>query len=284
MPLFGVRGELCVRSAIDECPAIPEDQIKSCIIRSEMEAVQVSAAFFSSSGSEPFAAFAPAHLLALALFVLAASLLFAFRRRIRSSPRLTLGLRFALLAALAASELSLHIWYVTQDAWNARFTLPLELCSLMLLAAILMLITRSRFLAGLLFFAGIGGALQALITPNLAYAYPHFRFVQFFVAHAAIILSALYMVWIERFHATWRTVLTAMLSLNAIALAVYILDGLLGANYMFLRGKPDTPSVLDLFGDYPLYLLAEELLALLTFTTLHLIFFVIPDALRRGRG
>ncbi|MDO3409076.1 TIGR02206 family membrane protein [Saccharibacillus sp. CPCC 101409] len=240
--------------------------------------------FFSSSVSSPFSVFSPAHLVSLGAFLLAAALLLIFRRAIRAKPKRTLILRLTLLALLAAAEASLHIWYIARGVWNARFTLPLELCSLMLLAAILMLLTRSRFLAGLVFFAGIGGALQALITPNLAYAYPHFRFVQFFVAHAAIILSALYMVWIERFRPTWHTILSAMLSLNALALVVYLLDRLLDANYMFLRGKPDTPSVLDMLGDYPLYIVAEELLALFTFTTLYILFFLLPDALGRGRS
>lgn len=243
----------------------------------------MNAAFFSSSGSEPFTAFSSAHFAALALLAIAAVLLFACRRAVRSRPKLAFVLRMALLAVLIASEAALHTWYIANGVWNARFTLPLELCSLMLLAAVLMLLTRSRFLAGLVFFAGIGGALQAFITPNLAYGYPHFRFIQFFVAHAAIILSALYMVWIERFRTSWRTVLTVMLSLNVIALAVYLLDRLLDANYMFLRRKPDTPSVLDLLGGYPWYILAEEALALLMFVLLHVSFFVLPDKLRRFR-
>ncbi|OWA36594.1 TIGR02206 family membrane protein [Saccharibacillus sp. O16] len=241
-------------------------------------------AFFSSSILEPFTAFSPAHLTALALFVAAACLLFVYRNQIRTRSRWAFALRMTLLAVLVLTEASLHIWYIACGVWSAQYTLPLELCSLMLLTAILMLITRSRFLTGLVFFAGIGGAMQALITPNLAYTYPHFRFVQFFVAHAAIILSALYMVWIERFRATWRTVFIAMLSLNGIALIVYVIDRLLDANYMFLRGKPDTPSVLDMFGDYPLYLLAEEALALMTFTLLHVLFFVLPQLLGRGRN
>lgn len=241
------------------------------------------ASFFSSNVSEPFSVFSIAHLSALGLFFVAAVLMFVFRGAIRSRAKLKQGLRLTLLVALIAAEVSLHIWYIASDVWNARYTLPLELCSLMLLAAIIMLITRSRFLAGLVFFAGIGGALQALLTPNLAYEYPHFRFVQFFIAHAAIILSAFYMVWIERFRPTWRTVLTALLSLNAIALIVYLLDWVLDANYMFLRRKPDTPSILDLFGDYPLYILVEELLALFTFTALYVLFFLLPDAIRRKR-
>ncbi|GGN97148.1 YwaF family protein [Saccharibacillus kuerlensis] len=242
------------------------------------------AEFFSSFVSEPFSVFSQSHLIALILFVSAASLLFALRYKIRSDPKIASALRLTLLGILILSETALHIWYVVQGVWDARYTLPLELCSLMLLAAILMLITRSRFLAGIVFFAGIGGALQALITPNLAYDYPHFRFVQFFIAHAAIILSALYMIWIERFRPTWRTIITAMLTLNAIALTVYLLDLLLNANYMFLRGKPDTPSVLDRLGNYPTYILAAELLALGTFTFLYIVFFLIPDMLRRNRN
>ncbi|MCQ4086223.1 TIGR02206 family membrane protein [Saccharibacillus sp. JS10] len=237
--------------------------------------------FFSSNVEDPFSAFSSAHIIALSLFVVAAIFMFTFRHTIRNHAKFAFILRWVLIGILVIAEVSLHIWYIVTDVWNARYTLPLELCSLMLLASIIMLMSRSQFLAGVVFFAGIGGALQALLTPNLAYDYPHFRFIQFFVAHAAIILSALYMVWIEKFRPTWRTILTAMLSLNIIALIVYGLDWLLDANYMFLRHKPDTPSILDLFGEYPLYLLVEELLALFTFTTLYLVFFVIPDAWRR---
>lgn len=64
--------------------------------------------------------------------------------------------------------------------------------------------------------------------------------------------------------------------LNGLALMVWIVDDALGANYMFLAGKPSTPSILDFLGPYPLYILAEEAIALLFFSLLMLLFEVLP--------
>jgi hypothetical integral membrane protein (TIGR02206 family) len=163
-----------------------------------------------------------------------------------------------------------------QHIWDVQTSLPLELCSVTLLLSILMLIFRSRWLYPIILFAGIGGALQAVLTPNLAYAFPHYRFIHFFVAHSAIILAALYMTWIEGLKPTWKSVGGAMLFLNGLALIVWIVDDALGANYMFLAGKPSTPSILDVLGPYPLYILAEEAIALLFFSLLMLLFEVLP--------
>ncbi len=154
--------------------------------------------------------------------------------------------------------------------------MPLELCSVTLLLSILMLIFRSRWLYPVVLFAGIGGALQAVLTPNLAYAFPHYRFIHFFVAHSAIILAALYMTWIAGLRPTWKGVGKVMLFLNGLALMVWIVDRALGANYMFLTGKPSTPSILDVLGPYPVYILAEEAIALLFFSLLMLLFEVLP--------
>ncbi|MNW54785.1 Integral membrane protein [compost metagenome] len=133
-----------------------------------------------------------------------------------------------------------------------------------------------------LFFAGMCGALQAVLTPNLFYGYPHFRFLEFYIAHLAIILAPLYMTWVEEYRPSWRSIGWTMLFLNVLAVAVGALNVILGSNYMFLRHKPDTPSLLDLLGPYPYYLLVEEGIALVMFAAVYAIFFVIPKKLRES--
>nr|WP_237391718.1 TIGR02206 family membrane protein [Paenibacillus dendrobii] len=226
--------------------------------------------------SEPFVLFSSSHLLALLLLVITSLLLYAFKGFLQHNPRGKSIVRYALAGLLAGSEAILDIWNISKGACSPRYTLPLELCSLTLLLSIAMLLTKSRLLYGILFFAGIGGALQALITPNLAYAFPHIRFYQFFAAHILIILASLYMTWIENYRPTWKSIGLTMIFLNIAALLVGIADYELGANYMFLMHKPSTASILDFLGPYPVYLLAEEGIALFIFTIMYLLFFVLP--------
>lgn len=240
--------------------------------------------FFSPGDAPDFTMFSASHLWWLGLLLAMILGLYWSRGFIRSHGGVRLALRFGLLAVLIASEASLNIWYLTQDVWNVRHTLPLELCSITLLLSIVMLWTRSKGLYEFLLFAGIGGALQAFVTPNLAYGMPHFRFFQFFVAHAAIILAPLYMTWIERYKPSWKSVWKTMLYMNVTALAVGLLNAAIGANYMFLLHKPDTPSILDMLGPYPYYLLAEEAIALFIFSLMYAVFFMLPDKLRSRRS
>ncbi|WP_226003359.1 TIGR02206 family membrane protein [Paenibacillus sp. BJ-4] len=240
-----------------------------------------SGSWFDAYAPQRFEAFTPSHVWAVLGLIVCALLLWLTRGFIRSHKLVNEAIRWFLMTVLILSEVTLNIWYVTQLIWDAQTSLPLELCSVTLLLSILMLsilmlFFRSRWLYPIILFAGIGGALQAVLTPNLAYAFPHYRFIHFFVAHSAIILAALYMTWIEGLKPTWKSVGGAMLFLNGLALIVWIVDAALGANYMFLAEKPSTPSILDVLGPYPVYILAEEAIALLFFSLMMLLFEVLP--------
>lgn len=242
---------------------------------------------FGIENAPDFVMFTLTHYAAIAGLLLIILGLYFFRRQIKASPLGRSFTRYGLIVLLLISDLSLYAWYFVEDVWDVRHTLPLELCTITLTLSIFMLITRSRWMYQILFFAGIGGALQAFLTPNLAYGFPHFRFFQFFVAHAAIILAALYMTWIEEYRPTWKSILWTMLFLNGLAVTVGIINYLIGANYMYLNRKPDSPSVLDLLGPYPIYLIAEEAFALILCILLYSLFFVLPDKMKsrtRERG
>jgi hypothetical integral membrane protein (TIGR02206 family) len=224
------------------------------------------------------------HLTALALIALFCLLLFASRAAIHSRPLLQESVRLVLVIVLLASEGSLHLWYLSQDIWTIQKSLPLELCGITLLLSAIMLLTRSRLLYSFLYFAGIGGACIALLTPNLVYPFPHFRFLQFFIAHGAIVLSSLFMTWVYGFKPTWRSLFFTMGCLNVIAACVFAADKLLDTNYMFLAHKPSTFSVLNYFGPYPYYLLVEEGFAFVIFLLMYLIFFRLPDRFSSQRS
>lgn len=113
---------------------------------------------------------------------------------------------------------------------------------------------------------------MALLTPALFYDFPHYRFIEFFAAHIAIILAALYMVWVEEYRPTLKSIGISMLYLNVLLVVLGSVNAMLGSNYMFISGKPDTTSLLDVLGPYPWYLLSLEGIALILFLLLQLPF------------
>jgi len=234
--------------------------------------------FFDYQSPDVFHAYSTAHLIQIAILIILSLLMFTMRFAIKRKASAKRTIRYVIVAMLILSEVTLNIWYVSQGIWRTQTSLPLELCSVTLLLAIIMLLTRSRLLYSIVFFAGITGALQAVLTPSLDYTYPHFRFLQFFIAHFAIILSALYMTWIEDYRPTWKSIGVALIFLNILAVVVGIINYMIGSNYMFLMHKPLTPSILDWLGAHPYYLLSEQGIALLFFTLLHLLFFVLPGS------
>jgi hypothetical integral membrane protein (TIGR02206 family) len=230
--------------------------------------------------AELFILFSTSHIVTISGIAVLIVLLFMLRHRLRLwSERARRTLRIILACIMFGSEIVLQLWYIYGGVWTLQTSLPLELCSLSLLLSGVLLLTRSRWLHSALLFAGIAGALMAILTPNLGYAFAHFRFIQFFVAHACIILALLYMTWVEQLRPSWRSVAGSMIFVNVAALFVYIVDILLDANYMFLRFKPSTPSVLDMLGPYPMYILGEEVLALVLFSLMYVLLFAIPDRL-----
>ena len=55
------------------------------------------------------------------------------------------------------------------------------------------MISRNQFAYELGYFWGLGGTLQGLITPDIAYGFPDPQFIFFFINHAGIITALLYL-------------------------------------------------------------------------------------------
>lgn len=210
----------------------------------------------------------------ITLFVCALNILFLYlyrnhpffkRKNIRLFERI-----FAV--SLFLTELIYHILFYLNGNWRIYDSLPLELSSISLFATILLLWTGNRRLYVFVFFAGIGGALQALITPVLSYNFPHFRFFHFFYTHIGVIIAALYFTWAKGYRPVFKDIWKAMMMLNIVAAFVFVANLFTKGNYMFLNKKPETASVLDFLGPYPYYIISLEVFALLFSIGLWLIF------------
>ncbi|MEO3947063.1 TIGR02206 family membrane protein [Gorillibacterium sp. CAU 1737] len=230
---------------------------------------------FSAFDAPDFTAYSAQHYAAIGLSLLMVLLLYGFRRSLKDERRKRI-IRGILAGTLIVCELSLNVWYLSENVYSAADTLPLELCSISLYVAVIMLLTNNRRLFPFVYFAGISGALQAILTPALDYGFPHYRYLEFFIAHLVIILSALYMVWVEGIRPTLRSMFAAFGWLNALLVPVGLVNRLSGGNYMFISRKPETASLLDVLGPYPWYLLSLEAVALLLFGLLY-----VPFAFRK---
>lgn len=177
--------------------------------------------------------------------------------------------RWAIFGCLLLSEAWLNYWYITTDMWDISYTLPFQLCSISLYLCMWMLITRQTWTFEVVYFLGLGGALQALITPELFYDFPHFRFLHFFAAHIAIILSVFYMLWVEKKTITIKSMWKAFGALQLIAILVFFINKQTGGNYMFLARKPSNASIIDLLGPYPWYILSLEMVVIIMFLILY---------------
>ncbi|TFB13368.1 TIGR02206 family membrane protein [Filobacillus milosensis] len=220
--------------------------------------------------SYPFELFSVSHMLMLAISISLIFVLYFFKNRIRKN-HATL-IRNVLIITLILSEVSFHSWFIINDRWDVNLNLPLQLCSISLYLCTFMLITKNYRAFEVAFFISMTGALIAIITPELFFGYPHLRFFQFFIAHIAIVLSCFYMLWVEQFKPTFKSVIRSFVVLNLIALFVFMINQWIGSNYMFLSRKPSNASVIDFLGPYPWYILSLEAVALILFT---IIFFLI---------
>ncbi|MRG85602.1 YwaF family protein [Salinibacillus xinjiangensis] len=227
--------------------------------------------FSPTNPGQSFQLFSQSHIVVIAIGLLLCVILFVNGKKLKPA-NLHDWLRYILIGVLAISEVSLNIWYITTGAWNVKETLPLQLCSISLLMSIIMLITKSRKLFEVVYFLGIGGAIQAILTPELFDGFPHYRYFHFFVAHFSIILASLYMVVVEGLRVTFCSVLWAMLVLNGIAVIIYFINKVIDANYMFLAHKPTNLSVLDYLPDFPWYIIYLECIAFVVFILLYLPF------------
>jgi hypothetical integral membrane protein (TIGR02206 family) len=176
----------------------------------------------------------------------------------------------ALAVLLVVNQVS---WYmVERNSLSVQWSLPLGLCEIGTFVAAAALWWRQPLLVELTYFWGLGGTIQALLTPELFNLFPSYFYFHFYVDHGGIVLAALYLVGglglVPKRGAVVRVAAITICYLVAIA----GVNRITGGNYLFLVHPPPTFSLLNLLGPWPWYIGSMILLgiAVLFILDLHL--------------
>ena len=204
-----------------------------------------------------FELFGTSHIVVLLTLVALNVLMVVWQRRVKR-PAARRAFRYALAALLIGQEISLNVWRLSTGEWSVGESLPLHLCGVAILLSAVMLVNDSYGIYELTYFWGFGGAIQALLTPDSTYGFPHYRFFQVFVSHGAIVTASVYMTFVVGYRPRLKSIWKTFLITNAYALVIGLFNWAVDGNYLFLCHKPETPSLLDVLGPWPWYIVSLQ--------------------------
>lgn len=164
------------------------------------------------------------------------------------------------------------IYWATPPNLDPGTSLPLHICDLAGIAAVLVMTTNARMWRTVLYYWGLGLSTQAFLTPVITDGPETFRFHLFFASHLTIVATAVYDLAVRRFRPTWKDLLTitgVMLTWVALVLP---LDIIMHWNYGYLGNtKPLQPTLIDRLGPWPFRLVWMFLIAASAFTLMTLV-------------
>jgi len=229
-----------------------------------------------------FHAFGPAHLVVIFLTI-AIPLGLAAVVRASGSRRWERVVALSLAAGLGVNYLgaAVFLWCHHHVYWAEM--LPFQLCDWAMVAIIVALINGRRSWFEVSYFWGIGGTLQAILTPNLPFGFPDFRFFSFFIGHSGIVAGVIFLMATRGYRPHVFSIFRTFAWSELYFVLTLFVDLATGVNYGFLLHKPEAFSLLSYLSDWrPFYLLQMHGLALLFFSALY-VPFAFADLLQAKR-
>ncbi len=214
-----------------------------------------------------FHLYGTSHQAALAVTLLVFIFMLALARtRFAPIVEKTLG---TLLLLLFPISLIGHAWSGTL---NAQTLLPLQYCDIACIAGGIALWTRRQFCCEVLYFFGLAGTLQGLLTPALVVDFPSASYVFFFLLHGGVPIAAVYVVTAMRHRPQPGAVRRVMTFSVAWYAVIAVVNYALGTNYAFQCTKPPQASLFDQLGPWPWYNFVAIGVGLVFYSVLYLPF------------
>ena len=214
---------------------------------------------FSVTGMQGFELFSIAHIGTFVVFFTACCTLVYFRNKRKIYQHI---IKWTLFILLPACEISQHLWLILTNQWEVS-NLPLQLCSLSTFLAMYLFLKKNEKVFYLFYFIGTLPPFLAMVTPEMVYTFPHFHFIEYFLHHSVLPLAALYFILYEGYRIPSKAILSSFVTVNIIAVPIFILNQLIGTNFFYLASPTEAKTILTFFGSGIMYYINLEIAAVI---------------------
>ena len=235
---------------------------------------------FVMSSPAPFHVFGQSHQAVLLTTVLVILMMAVFRRR-RKGLALIAERLLGISLLLTWPATTLGHWLGGTLSYDNM--LPCHFCDIASMSGGVAMLTRNRLACEILYFFGMAGTLQGLLTPNLKFDYPDARFFAFFLIHSGVVIAAVHAVTSMACPPRPGAISRMLLITAVYGFTAGAINAALGVNYGFLCRKPEVASLMDHLGPWPWYIASLLGLCVIFYTVLNLPF-LLWRSLSRARS
>ena len=196
------------------------------------------------------------HILSIILIIIFYVLFLCFNEKIgikNKSEIFPIVLSFIILSLDISEDI---IRYIT-GYYSIEKDLPLQLCAIGIYVAVVALLKKNQIAFELIFYWGLVGASQAILTPDSDLFELKIFFMYSQAYHSALIFSVLWLVIKCNMRMQIEYIPRVVLITNLVVLVISVINYLLDSNYMFLRVKPNSVSPF-LIGEWPVYIIMVQ--------------------------
>ena len=183
-------------------------------------------------------------------------------------------LKFAKIISiiLIITTITGHSRNIINGYWNISENLPLQLCGISnLIACLILFIPKNKTLFEFFYFAGIIGAIQAFLTPQINnFDGTNYEYIEYYISHGGILLLPIYMFNNLGYKLRKFSWLKVLIYLNILLIFIMPLNFKLNSNYMYLAYPPNVDNPL-IIGEWPYYIMYWEIIIVIFTYTLYVI-------------
>jgi hypothetical integral membrane protein (TIGR02206 family) len=213
------------------------------------------------------------HLISVLIFTVLGVAFILYGNRLENhSSRRKLLLYFTF--GIFLSQLAKVVILLSMGLFDPTDDLPFHLCNIAPIILWTAYYLKSRKLWGVIFLWIMAGTFQANFTPTLDQAFPHFEWFRYWIIHVWLVIALLYGIINLGYRMKFMDIFRSLLWLNVFAAIMYPVNLVLDANYLFLIHKPNGKTMFDLLGNWPVYILQLEFVAILLFSVIYLPFYL----------